>query len=74
MDPLICPKCLAESCLKIDIADGDTITCPECEDEYSYTDVRAVVESWGPVVAKWLAAHPNNRPDDDADAPAADAA
>jgi peptide subunit release factor 1 (eRF1) len=53
----ICPKCLVESCIKVDIEDGETINCPECEEEYTLTEVIEMIESWKELLP-WLKSHP----------------
>jgi hypothetical protein len=62
MPCVVCPKCLAESNVKIDVNDGDTLTCPECEEEYSLTDVVNLIETWKPILP-WLLAHPARQPE-----------
>lgn len=57
MGVVVCPKCMAEASVKLDVNDGDTLSCPECEEEYSLSDVEAVVESWAALLP-WLKAHP----------------
>jgi hypothetical protein len=53
----ICPKCGEDTCIKIDLADGDTCTCTGCDEEFSVGTMRALVASWGPLLA-WLDGHP----------------
>ena len=53
----ICPKCLGHATIRIDLDDGETCTCSECEEEFAVSDVRALVASWGPLLA-WLDSHP----------------
>ena len=50
MTPLktICPKCMADATIHVNLTDGDAVTCQDCNEEYTVTDVRALVESWGP--------------------------
>ncbi len=43
----ICPKCLSDQVITVRIDDDDTITCGGCSEEYSLTDVAALVKSWG---------------------------
>lgn len=54
---LICPRCLEEQCVKLDLADGDTLTCPGCDEEYSLATVEALVEGWAKILP-WLKQHP----------------
>jgi hypothetical protein len=53
----ICPKCMEESAICVDLADGDTLTCAECDEEYSLGAVIDLVESWGRLLP-WLRSHP----------------
>lgn len=57
----VCPKCMLDCYIVVRIDDGDTVRCEECEEEYSVADVRAMIESWGPLLA-WFDAHPSRRP------------
>ncbi|HEX4614002.1 MAG TPA: hypothetical protein VH092_37820 [Urbifossiella sp.] len=43
---LTCPKCLEEHPVRLDVADGVTLTCGGCEEEYTAAAVRRVVDSW----------------------------
>ena len=53
----ICPNCLEVATQRIDLDDGDTVTCTGCEEEYSVDQVRRLIESWGPLLG-WLDSHP----------------
>lgn len=53
----ICPKCLEVCTILLDLADGDTCTCMNCDEEYTVADVRGLVAAWGPLL-KWIDAHP----------------
>lgn len=57
MGSVVCPKCMAEASITLDVNDGDTLRCLDCEEEYSLSDVEAVVESWARLLP-WLKAHP----------------
>jgi transcription elongation factor Elf1 len=57
-----CPKCLAEACVTVDVEDGDTLRCPECEESYSLADVVSVIQSWSKVLP-WLLSHPARTPE-----------
>lgn len=54
---LVCPVCLAEAVIRLDLVDGDGMKCDECDAEYTVADVQAVVESWSRVLP-WLLTHP----------------
>jgi hypothetical protein len=54
---LICPKCLNEETVRLNLDDGDTLTCTGCDEEYTVGDVAALVASWAPLL-KWLQSHP----------------
>lgn len=58
---VICPKCLTEACVTVDVNDGDTLGCPECNEEYSLGDVAAMLTSWGKILP-WLKSHPARTP------------
>lgn len=57
MPDLICPKCLSESAVRLDIADGDTLSCPECDGEFTVADVEQLVVCWSKLLP-WLKSHP----------------
>lgn len=54
---LTCPKCLSNEVIRLDLTDGDTLTCSGCDEEYSLADVEAVVASWSKMLP-WLRCHP----------------
>jgi hypothetical protein len=54
---VICPRCLADAAVTVDVDDGSTLRCPDCGEDYSVDDVAAIVESWGRLLP-WLKAHP----------------
>jgi len=54
---VVCPKCLTESAVTVDVTDGETLACPKCDETYTTDDVEAVIESWQRVLP-WLRAHP----------------
>lgn len=54
---VICPKCLEEAAVTLDLNDGDTLHCPECDEEYTVAAVRGLVDSWAKLLP-WLEAHP----------------
>ena len=60
--PTICPRCGEDCLISVALHDGDTLTCTGCDEGYTVDDVRALVASWGPLLA-WLDAHPARRPD-----------
>ncbi|WP_439624038.1 hypothetical protein [Gemmata sp.] len=57
-----CPKCLDEANVTVDLDDGDTLRCQECEEVYSVADVEAVVACWAKLLP-WLRAHPARVPE-----------
>jgi hypothetical protein len=58
-----CPKCLTEGAtVTLDLDDGDTLRCQECEESYSVADVEAVVACWSKLLP-WLRAHPARVPE-----------
>lgn len=58
---LICPKCLEAETIRLDICDGDTLTCAGCDEEYSLDAVQQLVEGWLKVLP-WLLSHPARLP------------
>lgn len=52
-----CPKCLSEASVRLDVSDGDTLTCADCNEEYTVADVEAVIESWSRLLP-WIKSHP----------------
>ena len=57
MDGVPCLRCGERGSVRVRVDDGDTITCSACDEEFTAADVRAVVDSWGPLLG-WLDAHP----------------
>jgi len=57
MTNLVCPKCGEAATVRVDVLGGDSCRCDGCEEEYTIADVRALVASWGPLLA-WLDSHP----------------
>ncbi len=53
----VCPKCLEQTLITVDVSDGDTLHCPGCGEEYSLDAVTSMIESWQPLIP-WLKAHP----------------
>lgn len=54
---VICPKCLEEAAVSLDLTDGDTLACPECDETYSAATVRELVDGWAKLLP-WIEAHP----------------
>jgi hypothetical protein len=57
---LPCPCCLADAAIQLNLLDGDTLTCPDCDEEFTvdYIDsLITVVGSWGKILP-WLLSHP----------------
>lgn len=54
---VVCPKCLSESAVSVDVADGESLHCPECSEDYNLSEVIDVIESWSRVLP-WLKSHP----------------
>jgi hypothetical protein len=54
---LICPKCLEEAVIRLDLADGDTLTRGACDEEYSADTVRQLVDGWAKLLP-WIEQHP----------------
>lgn len=56
---LVCPRCLTESVIRLDLDDGETMTCEECNDTFTVADLVAILESWSKLLP-WLKACPTN--------------
>lgn len=54
---LVCPKCLSVEIIKLDLDDGDTLTCGGCDETYQADDVAHLVEGWLKVLP-WIRQHP----------------
>lgn len=61
MPDLICPRCMTASAIRLDLADGDTLHCPECEEEFTVADVESLVNCWSRLLP-WLKSHPARVP------------
>jgi hypothetical protein len=58
----ICPRCLdAAAEVTLNVADGATLTCASCNEEFTVSDVRALVDGWAKLLP-WLEAHPARTP------------
>jgi len=57
-----CPRCLTQGAtVTLELADGDTLHCNDCDEEFTVGDVEALVESWGKLLP-WLRQHPARLP------------
>ena len=54
---LTCPRCMCEACIKLDLADGETMSCPDCNEEITVSDIESLIEGWSKILP-WLRAHP----------------
>jgi hypothetical protein len=55
---LPCPRCLEpNACLRLGLADLDTVACQECGEEFTLADVRLIAERWQPVL-RWVESAP----------------
>jgi len=62
MNDLPCLLCGAtDSTVTVDVADGDTLRCSGCKDEFTVADVEKAIEAWGRVLP-WLRSHPARVP------------
>ncbi len=58
---LICPRCMSEAVVRLDLDDGDTLTCHECDESYTVAEVDALVAGWTRLLP-WLLTHPARTP------------
>ncbi len=57
MITLTCPKCLTHgTVVRVDVSDGKTLSCADCEESYELEDLVKLIESWTPVLP-WLKAY-----------------
>jgi hypothetical protein len=54
---LHCIKCGDEAALTLNLADGDSITCPDCEGEFTVEDVETMIGEWQQAIA-WIKTMP----------------
>ncbi len=54
---LPCPKCFSSDGVHVNMANVDLFHCNECGEDFEDTDVRAIVEKWGPALV-WLKSAP----------------
>lgn len=59
---LPCIKCGVANNVTLNLTDGDTVYCSDCNTEYSVGDVREVIAAWGPIL-KWVESHPARQPE-----------
>ncbi len=59
---LICPRCMSEETIRLDLTDGDTMTCGGCDEEFTVDAVADLVASWSRVLP-WLRCHPARQTD-----------
>jgi len=58
VNDLICPKCMAiDATVRLDLDDGETLTCDSCVEMFSLADVREMIDgitrAWA-VMAAWV--------------------
>jgi hypothetical protein len=69
---LTCIKCGEQACIQLDLSDGDTFRCPECEQDFTLAEVEQAIGNWQKVIA-WVKLCPARRPQPDPrDVPAPD--
>ncbi len=61
MNP-ICPRCLCSETIRLDLDDGDTLTCSGCDENYRASDLVAMLDSWAGLLP-WIMSHPARRPE-----------
>lgn len=67
---LTCIKCGEVAAIRLDLTDGDTMTCPDCDGEFTVGDIEALIDQWGAVLP-WLRSHPARTATPDAEPVAA---
>lgn len=46
----ICPKCLADEVIRVNLDDGDTLTCSGCDEEFTAGDLREPLTTLFPLL------------------------
>lgn len=55
---LPCPFCgEADATITLNLCDGDTLHCGECDSEFTPADVKRIIDDWGKALA-WIATMP----------------
>ena len=54
---LQCIRCGEDAVIRLDLNDGDTMSCSECEKEFTVSDVEEVLACWGAILP-WIKSHP----------------
>lgn len=54
---VVCIRCGDATNVTVDLDDGDTLRCQECEESFTVGEVEAVVECWAKLLP-WLRLHP----------------
>lgn len=52
-----CLKCGEEGTSLLNLSDGDTITCSECDAEFTVVDIKDIVGTWAKLLP-WIESHP----------------
>lgn len=56
--PTICPRCMEDSRIQVQLHDPDEpMHCESCDEEFTMDAVKHLIETWGPLIA-WLDSHP----------------
>ncbi len=53
-----CPLCGQEGGVSLKLADLESCSCGECGEDFSLTDVRAMLAAWGEILA-WVESAPS---------------
>ena len=57
MTKTLCPRCMCEETIQLNLDDGDTMTCGGCSEEFTVDDLESLIESWAALLP-WLRQHP----------------
>ena len=57
---LTCPRCMKDEIVRVDINDGNTLTCAGCDETYTLDEVRDMIDQWQEIMP-WLMAHPDRK-------------
>jgi transcription elongation factor Elf1 len=54
---LPCPRCGEVTLIRLDLDDLDRLTCGNCEEPFTASEVRELIDAWAPVL-RWIESAP----------------
>jgi transcription initiation factor IIE alpha subunit len=55
--PVVCIRCGERETLSLSLDNATSFTCSDCDGEFTASDVRDVINEWGPVLS-WIDSAP----------------